>query len=91
MELLKRKNTELDMWMQKRLEIESNLQKEKLRHVQIAERTPTFQLSRKGHEKIEPQGSRNCWMEFVKQIGRHFSSFFEGQRKARLESLDGAV
>ncbi|MBK9037728.1 MAG: DUF3450 family protein [Bdellovibrionales bacterium] len=89
----KEKQAELDMWMQKRLEIESNLQKEKMRHVQIAERDLRHSALTKAHEKIEPQGKSQL-LDGIREAKNWVDTslpFSKEQRKARLESLESRL
>ncbi len=89
----KEKQAELDMWMQKRLEIESNLQKEKLRHVQIAERKLRHSALTKAHEKMEPQGKSQL-LDGIREAKNWVDNslpFSKEQRKARLESLESRL
>jgi hypothetical protein len=89
----KEKQTELDMWMQKRLEIESNLQKEKMRHVQIAEKMLRYSSLTKAHEKVEPQGKSQL-LGAIREAKTWVDAslpFSKEQRKARLESLESRL
>lgn len=89
----KEKQAELDMWTQKRLEIESNLQKEKLRQVQIEEKKLRHFSFAKAHEKTKPQGKlqlRDAIREAKKWVEVSLP-FSKEQRRARLESLESRL
>jgi hypothetical protein len=82
----KEKQSELDLWNQKKLELEAALQKETLRQLQLSEKTERLASRVKSQSKTDPEARRDL-LKWIEQARTWVASSLPFRRAHRLESV----
>lgn len=82
----KEKQSELDLWNQKKLELEAALQKETLRQLQLSEKTDRLASRVKSQSKADPEAKRDL-LKWIEQARAWVSTSLPFRRAHRLETL----
>ncbi len=86
---LKTKQAELDLWTQKRLELEGQLQKESLRRLQLEEKTKRLAARVKAEAKADPKAKAELlrWLAQAENWVRSSLPFRRGPRGEAVQNL----
>lgn len=82
----KEKQSELDLWNQKKLELEAALQKETLRQLQLTEKTDRLASRVKSQSKADPEAKRDL-LRWIEQARTWVSTSLPFRRAHRLETV----
>jgi len=83
----KEHQAELDLWLQKKLELESSLQREQLRRLQLSEKTNRLALRVKSDSKTNPQ-AKNRLLAWIAEGRKWVDASLPFRREHRLETLN---
>lgn len=86
---LKSRQAELDLWQQKRLELEGQMQKESLRTLQLDEKVKRLASRVKSDAKADPTGTSalNTWLDQAENWVRSSLPYRRGPRGEIIQSL----
>jgi hypothetical protein len=88
--LQKEKSAELDLWVQKKLELEGLVQKETLRQLQLKEKAKLLGSKVKVEAKANPEGKAEllAWIANAQNWVQHSIPFRQNHRLAVLKSIE---